>query len=258
MVFHAIGVVSYHLVMFKNEESASRKNLNKLNILQGGVEPRFIPSLSAETKRQIEGSFKITNDTDLRELALQNDDQVTLEPSDQLYSEIVDSSMTSAKVQTSIDLLQKYLSTKQPVCVFANLGGENGMRLSRSAFAVLLKFSDSLPAFNSFVNEVDKIMSEKPDNMALNAKILSTIQELQTKESSHSYLNILKQWEQAAQMRKWTQQIRLTLSEKIKQEVETKYRLELSEADPDHPFTGEFTPEHCEQIEKRIAEKYDV
>ena len=59
-------------------------------------------------------------------------------------------------------------------------------------------------------------------------------------------------------MRKWTQQIRLALSEKIKEEVETKFRLELSEANPDEPFTGDFSDEHREQIEKRIAEKYDV
>ena len=39
-------------------------------------------------------------------------------------------------------------------------------------------------------------------------------------------------------MRKWTQTVRLTLSEKIKQEVEGKYRLELSEADPANPFTS--------------------
>ena len=62
MVFYGIGVVSYHLIRLNKDETGERKNLSKLNILQGGVEPRFIPSLSAETKRQIEGSFKITND----------------------------------------------------------------------------------------------------------------------------------------------------------------------------------------------------
>jgi hypothetical protein len=36
--------------------------LSKLNVLQGGIEDRFIPGLSNSTKIQIEGSFKITGD----------------------------------------------------------------------------------------------------------------------------------------------------------------------------------------------------
>jgi len=47
--------------------------------LQGGVEARFIPQLQAETKVQIEGSFKITKDSKMRELALKKDTEVELE-----------------------------------------------------------------------------------------------------------------------------------------------------------------------------------
>ena len=65
MICYAIGVVAYRLVQQNKDETDDRKNLSKLNILQGGVEPRFIPSLSVETKEQIEGSFKITNDMQL-------------------------------------------------------------------------------------------------------------------------------------------------------------------------------------------------
>ena len=34
--------------------------------------------------------------------------------------------------------------------------------------------------------------------------------------------------------------------------------MELNEANPDEPFTAQFTDEHREQIENRITEKYDV
>ena len=94
MVFYAIGVLAYHLARLNRDETTTRKNLSKLNILQGGVEPRFIPTLSAETKRQIEGSYKITNDKDLQSLALKNENEIVLEPSDQLYLEIMDSAKT--------------------------------------------------------------------------------------------------------------------------------------------------------------------
>ena len=59
-ICYSIGAVSYRLMLLSNELSEEQKKVQKLNILQGGIEAHFIPSLSAETKTQIEGSFKIT------------------------------------------------------------------------------------------------------------------------------------------------------------------------------------------------------
>ena len=91
MVIYGIGVVASHLIRLNNHEADDTKNLGKLNILQGGLEPRFIPSLTTETKRQIEGSYKITNDQELRVLAMKDDTEINLEPSDELFLEILDS-----------------------------------------------------------------------------------------------------------------------------------------------------------------------
>ena len=44
--------------------------MSQLNILQGGIENRFIPQLSEPTKIQIEGSYKITGDKELQKLSL--------------------------------------------------------------------------------------------------------------------------------------------------------------------------------------------
>lgn len=67
----AIGNVACQLIQRNvgEESSQEMKQLAKLNILQGGIEPRFIPALSSETKLQIEGSFKITLDETLKILA---------------------------------------------------------------------------------------------------------------------------------------------------------------------------------------------
>lgn len=49
----------------KDEEREKREGkveLNKLVMLQGGLENRFIPELSDKTKTLIEGFFKITQD----------------------------------------------------------------------------------------------------------------------------------------------------------------------------------------------------
>ena len=90
MVCYSIGFVTYLLVQLNQDQNpAGGKNLSKLNILQGGVEERFIPSLTQETKVQIEGSFKITNDAQLQELALKNEKDVVMDSNDILLNGIV-------------------------------------------------------------------------------------------------------------------------------------------------------------------------
>ena len=115
--------------------------------MQGGIEGRFIPSLSDEIKKQIEGSFKITNDKKLQHLALQDRSQVILTANDTLLKAVIDSTQSNERVEQAIQVLQEALLTKRPMCVFARLGGEWGLPLSRAAFSVMLKFSDSLEQF---------------------------------------------------------------------------------------------------------------
>ena len=42
------------------------------------------------------------------------------------------------------------------MCVFARLGGEWGVKLTRAAFSVILKFADNVDAFMKLVEVVDK------------------------------------------------------------------------------------------------------
>lgn len=73
---------------------------------------RFIPALSNETKTQIEGSFKITNDKQLQQLALQGEDKVVTEASDSLLNGVIDNEKSQSKIEMTIDVLQKGLVTK--------------------------------------------------------------------------------------------------------------------------------------------------
>ena len=70
-ISYTTGWVAGRLIQHKKEED---ETLSKLNILQGGIENRFIPGLSEATKIQIEGSFKITGDKELQKLALSDVD----------------------------------------------------------------------------------------------------------------------------------------------------------------------------------------
>ena len=138
-------------MLLTNEESEEKKNLNKLNILQGGIEARFIPSLTQETKTQIEGSFKITGSGRLQKLAQQEEDKVVLSASDSLLGAIIDSEKSAPKIEITINVLQQGLLTKQPMCFFAKLGGTWGMPLTRAAFAIMLKFSSSIDQFTKLM-----------------------------------------------------------------------------------------------------------
>lgn len=110
MICYSIGVVASRLIQLKSEKAGgAHQNLAKLNILQGSIEARFIPSLSAGTKQQIEGSFKMTSDTELQQLALKSEDEIVLLPYDLILREIVDPSKSSAKLELALAVLQEGL-----------------------------------------------------------------------------------------------------------------------------------------------------
>ena len=45
-ISYSIGVVAYRLILLNKTENEESTNMSKMNILQGGIEARFIPSLS--------------------------------------------------------------------------------------------------------------------------------------------------------------------------------------------------------------------
>ena len=60
-------------------------------------------------------------------------------------------------------------------------------------------------------------------------------------------------------MRKWTQQIKLTISENIRKQTEEAVRNEINEANPSaEPFTGPFNEEQKQIIEEKSNAKFDL
>lgn len=62
---------------------------------------------------------------------------------------------TSDIVDRVIGYLQSFLERKIPIVAYARLSGEDGMRLSRAAFAGMIKFSEYFEDFNNLIDEVD-------------------------------------------------------------------------------------------------------
>ena len=120
--------------------------MSKLIIMQGGLESRFIPELSDKTKLMIEGFFKITQDDQLRDLALKPAESVEKSESDVIVERIVEHSDKYANesidnvdyVNVTLEVLQNEVATKKGPLM--RIGGPDGMRLTRAAFLPKLAF----------------------------------------------------------------------------------------------------------------------
>ena len=73
---------------------------------------------------------------------------------DKLISAIIHAG-ENEHVDRIIATLQRLLETKIPMVPYARLTGADGMRLSRAAFGVMIKFSEFYDAFFELVDEVD-------------------------------------------------------------------------------------------------------
>ena len=169
---YSLGVVAHQLILSKESEEEDKKkeeqknekvDLSKLVMLQGGLERRFIPELSDKTKLLIEGFFKITMDDQLRDLSLKKPEQVELSEDDKLLARIIEPSKDASDLAldstdyvelTILCLQQMAVKKKGPIMV---VGGVDGLRLTRSAFTVILKFSELVDMFRAVWDEVEMV-----------------------------------------------------------------------------------------------------
>lgn len=79
---------------------------------------------------------------------------------------------------------------------YARLGGEDGFRLSRAAFAVMIKFSsEGLDRWSEFIDEMDMLWSELEGDDDRDFKFKDAI------KKHKGYEAIQKRWESASKMR---------------------------------------------------------
>jgi len=68
---------------------------------------------------------------------------------------VIDKSPEMTQTEVAIAILQESLKNKRPMVPHAQIGGEDGMRLCRAAFAVIVKFSNQLENFSKFMTEIE-------------------------------------------------------------------------------------------------------
>ena len=89
-------------------------------------------------------------------MAQSEESSIKLEDEDRLYKNIIDN---DESVKLTLDVLHQALLQKQPMCMFARLGGEQGARISRAAFALIIKFTDSMIPFEVLQTAIEGISS---------------------------------------------------------------------------------------------------
>ena len=63
--------------------------------------------------------------------------------------------IVGSATQLTLDVLQQGILSKVPPCPFARVAGENGLKLTRAAFAAILKHSEQLESFKNLSLEVE-------------------------------------------------------------------------------------------------------
>jgi hypothetical protein len=128
---------------------------------------------------------------------------------DNLLSAIIHEGKNS-NIDRVIFYLQQTLEKKIPFVPYARLGGADGMRMTRAAFSVMIKFSEFFDDFLTMVDEVDMKWEEVKD---------APDKDLQMKEAMKTiphYEQIVKRWDSASKMRQWINEKKKNLIERIK------------------------------------------
>lgn len=76
-------------------------------------------------------------------------------------------------------------------------------------------------------------------------------------QKSSEYEGLFKRWEFASQMRKWTQQVKLSIGDRTAKEAEEAFRQEWNEAHPsEEPLTGPLNDEQKQKVEEKSSAKF--
>ena len=129
---------------------------------------------------------------------------------------------------------------------YARLSGSDGMRLSRAAFGVMIKFSELFEAFVTLVDEVDMQWAELEGDEERDFKMKDMV------KKSMSYEGIFKRWEMASKMRQWINETKKEYIERIRKELENESGMSETEKDDlaDQKLDCEMQQTYAKVVEK--------
>jgi len=131
------------------------------------------------------------------------------------YLEAVITEGKNEWVDILINALQHHLQTKKPFVPHAKIGQADGMRLSRAAFAVMVKFSDLTQELMSSIDEIEMNWDEQEKQVP---KILEHLKAINAVDL------LLKRWESASKMRLYLQEKKRMFQSRYRSRWRTKLR----------------------------------
>ena len=145
-----------------NERNQTLMNLVSSNLLSGGIKVDSLNVFSEKTAKAIEDAAIITKDTKLIDYVKKNE----CTDEDRMLMNILEEGK-----DTSVDKLVELLAWEvQRKHIWAKSGGKDGMTITRSAFAVMVKFNRLLQVFEICLNEFELLMSthseDQPDKIS--------------------------------------------------------------------------------------------
>ena len=221
-----ISKLSYSFISVKkvaepSEEEKMNKKILDSKLLSGGIENRFLPILSKDTVNSLRDLCEITADKTIKQY-LQSEPKELDE--DQVFMSIIYQGKDK-NIDRVIDLLQFNMERKHP---WAKSAKEEGMRLSRAAFACMIKIGQLYTDFIMMVDETemnaDSITTD--DENAAKKELAKELSKID------SYDTIFKHWESSAKMRSWYQEKKKSWANKIKKEEEEKKKKDSTEEKP--------------------------
>ena len=104
------------------------------------------------------------------------------------------------------------------------------MKLTRAAFAVIIKFSEQIGIFTNVWNAVEEAgFSIDQGDLTEQQRCEEIIMKLRDHEYADLFEIICTQWEQAAQIRRWTQEMKKDLTESLKSEITDELIREIND-----------------------------
>ena len=97
-------------------------------------------------------------------------------------------------------------------CQYARVGSENGLLMSRTAFAVMVKYSQLSDEFEEMIQEVDILCGQVDPLLSAQDKLKQIRLEI---KDDDNFKKLLQQWQQASKIRIWIVEKKNNQSEKL-------------------------------------------
>lgn len=195
-----LGHFAYGMIFVKSEEEkiansegdqkeAEQKKLEKTvvgsKLLMGGFHPRHIGLLSQKALEEMAHLAKISDNYEMREMLLvrANNPGVAEENNeDERLLSAIQNEKEDEDVDIVVNVLQHTLQTKRPFVMHARIGGADGMKISRCAFATMVKFSNKIVAFTKLRDELEFTKEELEDEKDEKKKLLAYTEKLKEQD----------------------------------------------------------------------------